>query len=191
MSVCISTPSLHEDLLTPCFYPTGIAKAAQANLSEQRQCFEAMLLEMERDDSRDNFDRKASLDRLAELNPKERQAYGSYLVRSCVCEFSGFLLFKELSRRLASKGRHELSRLFNLMARDEARYAGFFNRPLLADGIAIDLHSFSARRAIIWFPLSWVLYSMVLSEKIGYWHCILIDRHRNANPPGGAAPEAV
>ncbi|MFN7821022.1 MAG: magnesium-protoporphyrin IX monomethyl ester (oxidative) cyclase [Cyanobacteriota bacterium] len=182
MSVSISTPFLYENLLTPRFYTTDIAKAALADLSEQRQCFEAMLQEMERDYNRDHFDRRANLDRLAELTPKERQAYGSYLVRSCVSEFSGFLLFKELSQRLVLKGRNELSRLFNLMARDEARHAGFLNRALLSEGIAIDLPSLSAKRAITWNPLSWVLYSVYLSEKIGYWRYILIDRHLKANP---------
>jgi magnesium-protoporphyrin IX monomethyl ester (oxidative) cyclase len=89
-------------------------------------------------------------------------------VRSCVSEFSGFLLFKELSRRLFQARRQELGRLFQLMARDEARHAGFLNRALVAEGISIDLPSLSSERPVIWFPLSWVLYSVYLSEQIGY-----------------------
>jgi magnesium-protoporphyrin IX monomethyl ester (oxidative) cyclase len=81
-----------------------------------------MLQEMETDYNRDHFDRKAPLDRLRDLDPEQKAAYESYLVRSCVSEFSGFLLFKELSRQLIKAGRAELGRLFSLMARDEARH---------------------------------------------------------------------
>jgi len=109
-------------------------------------------------------------------------------VRSCVSEFSGFLLFKELSRQLKLAKRPELSRLFNLMARDEARHAGFLNRALVAEGIVIDLPSLSGKRPVTWFPLNWVLYSVYLSEKIGYWRYILIDRHLKANPENAFAP---
>ncbi len=183
-----AAPHLREDLLTPRFYTTEIAKAARTDLERQRPAFEAMLAEMEADYNRQHFDRKAPLDRLRDLGPEEKQAYESYLVRSCVSEFSGFLLFKELSRRLMQSGRPELGRLFQLMARDEARHAGFLNRALVAEGITIDLPSLSTKRPVTWFPLSWVLYSVFLSEKIGYWRYILIDRHLKASPDNNFAP---
>ena len=69
MSSSISAPSHYEDLLTPRLYATDLPKAARNNLSEQRQCFEAMLQEMERDDNSDHFDRKANLGRLTQLTP--------------------------------------------------------------------------------------------------------------------------
>ncbi|MFM7265049.1 MAG: magnesium-protoporphyrin IX monomethyl ester (oxidative) cyclase, partial [Cyanobium sp.] len=177
-----AAPHLREDLLTPRFYTTEIAKAARTDLEPQRQAFEAMLREMETDYNRSHFDRQAPLARWRTLDPAQKEAYESYLVRSCVSEFSGFLLFKELSRQLLQAGREELGRLFQLMARDEARHAGFLNRALVAEGIQIDLPSLSTRRPITWFPLSWVLVSVYLSEKIGYWRDILIHRHRQAHP---------
>ena len=183
-----AAPHLREDLLTPRFYTTEIDKAARLSLEHQRPQFEAMLQEMENDYNRDHLDRKAPLGRLKELSAAEKEAYESYLVRSCVSEFSGFLLFKELSRRLQQAGRAELGRLFQLMARDEARHAGFLNRALVAEGIELDLPSLSTKRPITWFPLSWVLYSVYLSEKIGYWRYILIDRHLKANPGHCFAP---
>jgi magnesium-protoporphyrin IX monomethyl ester (oxidative) cyclase len=183
-----AAPHLREDLLTPRFYTTEIGKVARTDIEAQRAVFDAMLGEMEADYNRDHFDRRAPLDRLRALSPEEKAAYESYLVRSCVSEFSGFLLFKELSRRLQQQRRPELSRLFNLMARDEARHAGFLNRALMAEGIEIDLPSLSGKRPITWFPLSWVLYSVYLSEKIGYWRYILIDRHRKAHPENDFAP---
>jgi magnesium-protoporphyrin IX monomethyl ester (oxidative) cyclase len=183
-----AAPHLREDLLTPRFYTTDLAKAAQTNLEAQRPAFEALLEEMGNDYNRDHFDRRASLARLAELNPEQKQAYESYLVRSCVSEFSGFLLFKQLSRQLVQAGRGELGQLFNLMARDEARHAGFLNRALVAEGISLDLASLGGKRPATWFPLSWVLYSVYLSEKIGYWRYILIDRHLKAHPDNSFAP---
>lgn len=188
MSTTQSAPHLREDLLTPRFYTTEIAKAARTDLEPQRALFEAMLNEMEADYNRDHFDRKAPLNRLRHLSVEQKQAYESYLVRSCVSEFSGFLLFKELSRQLQKANRPELSRLFNLMARDEARHAGFLNRALVSEGIEIDLPDLSGKRPVTWFPLSWVLYSVYLSEKIGYWRYILIDRHLKANPENAFAP---
>ena len=187
-SAAPAAPHLREDLLTPRFYTTEIAKAARTDLTLQRPAFEAMLGEMEADYNRDHFDRKVPLNRLRDLNPDQKAAYESYLVRSCVSEFSGFLLFKELSRQLQQAQRPELSRLFNLMARDEARHAGFLNRALVAEGIEIDLPSLSGKRPITWFPLNWVLYSVYLSEKIGYWRYILIDRHLKAHPDNAFAP---
>ena len=181
-------PHLREDLLTPRFYTTEIAKAARTDLEQQRPLFEAMLQEMEADYNRDHFDRKAPLNRLRDLSAEQKEAYESYLVRSCVSEFSGFVLFKELSRQLKQANRPDLSRLFNLMARDEARHAGFLNRALVAEGIEIDLPALSGKRPVTWFPLDWVLYSVFLSEKIGYWRYILIDRHLKANPENAFAP---
>ena len=183
-----AAPHLREDLLTarPC--ETEIAKAAQTDLESQRHAFETMLAEMEADYNREHFDRRVPLARSADLTAEKTQVYESYLVRSCVSEFSGFLLFKELSRRLQQARRPELGRLFNLTARDEARHAGFLNRALVAEGIEIDLPSLSGKRPITWFPLSWVLYSVYLSEKIGYWRYILIDRHLKAHPEHAFAP---
>jgi magnesium-protoporphyrin IX monomethyl ester (oxidative) cyclase len=181
-------PPLREDLLTPRFYTTEIAKAARTDLEPQRDAFEAMLREMETDYNRNHFDRQVPLARFRALDPTQKEAYESYLVRSCVSEFSGFLLFKELSRRLLQEGQGELGRLFQLMARDEARHAGFLNRALVAEGIEIDLPTLSTRRPITWFPLSWVLISVYLSEKIGYWRYILIHRHLQAHPENAFAP---
>ncbi|MFN9628636.1 MAG: magnesium-protoporphyrin IX monomethyl ester (oxidative) cyclase [Cyanobacteriota bacterium] len=187
-SVAPAAPHLREDLLAPRFYTTDVARAARTDLHSQRPAFEAMLVEMEADYNRHHFDRKAPLERLRVLDPDQKAAYESYLVRSCVSEFSGFLLFKELSRQLFQAQRGDLSRLFNLMARDEARHAGFLNRALVAEGIQIDLPSLSGRRAVTWFPLDWVLYSVYLSEKIGYWRYILIDRHLKAHPENVFTP---
>ena len=183
-----TVPHLREDLLTPRFYITEFKKAARTNIENNRPQFEALIKEMEADYNRDHFDRKAPLDRLAKLSPQEIVVYESYLVRSCVSEFSGFLLFKELSRQLKKANRADLSHIFKILARDEARHAGFLNRALVSEGIKIDLPTLANKRPATWFPLSWVLYSVYLSEKIGYWRYILIHRHLQANPENSFAP---
>ena len=64
-------PHLREDLLTPRFYTTEVAKAARTDLAGQRAEFEAMLAEMEADYNREHFDRQAPLDRLRDLSAVE------------------------------------------------------------------------------------------------------------------------
>ena len=181
-------PHLNENLLTPRFYVTEFNKASKTNLEDAREEFEAMFNEMKADYNCTHFDRKASLDRLQELPQKDKEVYESYLVRSVVSEFSGFLLFKEISNRLKKNGNKDLSKLFTFLARDEARHAGFLSRALVAEGIEVDLPHLGGKRAATWFPISWVIYSVYLSEKIGYWRYILMDRHLKANPEEAFAP---
>ncbi len=181
-------PHLDENLLTPRFYTTEFDKASKTDLDIARKDFEAMFKEMESDYNLKHFDRKASLERLQELSPEDKSVYESYLVRSVVSEFSGFLLFKEISNRFKKAGRAELGQFFQFLARDEARHAGFLGRALKAEGINIDLPNLPKKRAATFFPLSWVLYSLYLSEKIGYWRYILINRHLKNNPDKACAP---
>jgi magnesium-protoporphyrin IX monomethyl ester (oxidative) cyclase len=181
-------PHLDENLLTPRFYVTEFKKAAKTELTDAREEFEAMLSEMKADYNCTHFDRKASLDRLQELPQKAKETYESYLVRSVISEFSGFLLFKEISNRLKKEGNRDLGKLFQFLARDEARHAGFLSRALVAEGIEVDLPHLGGKRAATWFPISWVIYSVYLSEKIGYWRYILMDRHLKANPDQAFAP---
>ncbi|KZR68844.1 MULTISPECIES: magnesium-protoporphyrin IX monomethyl ester (oxidative) cyclase [Prochlorococcus] len=181
-------PHLDDNLLTPRFYTTEFDKAAKTDLDIARKDFEAMFKEMEADYNLKHFDRKASLERLSELSPEDKAIYESYLVRSVVSEFSGFLLFKEISNRFKKAGRQELGQFFTFLARDEARHAGFLGRALKAEGINVDLPNLGNKRAATFFPLSWVLYSLYLSEKIGYWRYILINRHLNDNPEKVCAP---
>ncbi len=181
-------PHLDENLLTPRFYTTEFDKASKTDLEIARQDFEAMFKEMEADYNLKHFDRKASLERLNELSKEDKAVYESYLVRSVVSEFSGFLLFKEISNRFKKSGRAELGQFFTFLARDEARHAGFLGRALKSEGINVDLPNLPKKRAATFFPLSWVLYSLYLSEKIGYWRYILINRHLKAHPEKVCAP---
>jgi len=77
-STASSAPHLNEDLLTPRFYTTQIRKAARTDIAPQGEVFAALVQEMENDYNRDHFDRKAPLDRLQALSPREKEAYESY-----------------------------------------------------------------------------------------------------------------
>ena len=110
-------PHLDENLLTPRFYTTEFDKANKTDIDKAKDEFEAMYNEMAADYNRTHFDRKASLDRLQDLTFEQKSVYESYLVRSVVSEFSGFLLFKEISNRFKKAGRKDLGQFFTFLAR--------------------------------------------------------------------------
>lgn len=173
---------VEENVLTPRFYTTDFDKAAHLDLSSQETELKAVLAEMQADYNQRHFiqdqEFKQSWDH---IQGEERQAFIDYLERSCVSEFSGFLLFKELSRKL--KGRNPLlAEIFHLMSRDEARHAGFINKAMANFNISLDLGKMTHQRAYTYFPVEWVLYTVYLSEKIGYWRYILIHQQLRQHP---------
>ncbi|MBD0334766.1 MAG: magnesium-protoporphyrin IX monomethyl ester (oxidative) cyclase [Cyanobacteria bacterium Co-bin13] len=174
--------AIDENLLTPRFYTTDFEKAANLDLSYGEAGLQAMLEEMRADYNRHHFTRDESFEQSWEhIQGEERQAFVDYLERSCVSEFSGFLLFKELSRKL--KGRSPLlAEIFNLMARDEARHAGFLNKAMKDFNLSLDLAKLTKQRTYTFFPVEWIIYAVYLSEKIGYWRYILIYRHLEQHP---------
>jgi magnesium-protoporphyrin IX monomethyl ester (oxidative) cyclase len=173
---------VEESVLTPRFYTTDFDKAATLDLSSQETELLAVLEEMRTDYNQKHFVRDEAFNRSWDhIQGDERKAFIDYLERSCVSEFSGFLLFKELSRKL--KGKNPLlAEIFHLMARDEARHAGFLNKAMADFNISLDLGKLTKQRTYTFFPIEWVLYTVYLSEKIGYWRYILICRHLEQHP---------
>ncbi|MEY3333773.1 MAG: hypothetical protein RLZZ176_2073 [Cyanobacteriota bacterium] len=112
---------------------------------------------------------------------EKRLAFIDFLERSCTSEFSGFLLFKELSRRLKDSN-PLLSEAFGYLARDEARHAGFLNKSMADFNLSLDLSYLTKNRTYTFFPIEWVIYTVYLSEKIGYWRYILVFRHIEKHP---------
>jgi magnesium-protoporphyrin IX monomethyl ester (oxidative) cyclase len=176
------TSKVEETILTPRFYTTDFEKTASLDLSSQEAELQAMLAEMRADYNRDHFVRDREFQQSWDaISGEDRRAFLEYLERSCVSEFSGFLLFKELSRKL--KGRSPiLSEIFHLMARDEARHAGFLNKAMGDFNLSLDLAKLTKTRTYTFFPIEWVLYTVYLSEKIGYWRYIIIYRHLEKHP---------
>lgn len=176
------TKALKENILTPRFYTTDFETAAEMDLSAQETELQAMLAEMRADYNRHHFVRDEAFNESWDhITGEDRQAFINYLERSCVSEFSGFLLFKELSRKLKERS-PLLSEMFNLMARDEARHAGFLNKAMGDFGCTMDLGYLTKNRVYTFFPIEWVIYTVYLSEKIGYWRYIIIYRHLEKHP---------
>ncbi len=143
--------NVQENILTPRFYVTDFEKAAALDLTAQADGLEAMLAEMKADYNRFHFVRDDAFEQSWDhITGEEREAFLDYLERSCVSEFSGFLLFKELSRRLKGKS-PLLAEIFSLMARDEARHAGFLNKSMGDFKLSLDLGKLTKQRTYTLF----------------------------------------
>ena len=92
----------------------------------------------------------------------EKADSASSLVRSCVSEFSGFLVLKQLACQLQRSNQLELSPVFNLRARDEDRHGDRFNGHLRCwPGLHKGLHSHLLNAIFLW--------SMVLTHGLTAW----------------------
>lgn len=173
---------VQETLLTPRFYTTDFDAVAKMDFSAHEAELRAVVEELRADYNRHHFVRdeefKQSWDH---IQGEKRRAFIEFLERSCTSEFSGFLLFKELSRRL-KESNPLLSDAFNFLARDEARHAGFLNKSMADFNLSLDLSYLTKSRTYTFFPPEWIIYTVYLSEKIGYWRYILVFRHMQANP---------
>lgn len=171
-----------ETLLSPRFYTTDFEAIARMDISSQEEELKAMIAEMRTDYNRYHFVRDEEFKQSWEhIDEKTRRAFIDFLERSCTSEFSGFLLFKELSRKLKDRN-PILAEIFHLMARDEARHAGFLNKAMSDFNISLDLGHLTKHRTYTFFKPEWVIYAVYLSEKIGYWRYILMYRHLEKHP---------
>lgn len=156
---------LKETLLTPRFYTTDFKAIAEMDISAQEKELRAMLQEMKNDYNRNHFVRDEEFEQTWDhLDEQTRSAFIDFLERSCTSEFSGFILFKEISRRIKDKN-PLLSEIFSLMARDEARHAGFLNKAMSDFNISLDLGYLTKNRVYTFFKPEWVIYAVYLSEK--------------------------
>ena len=173
---------VQETLLTPRFYTTDFEAMANMDISAQETEFLATLEELRADYNRHHFVRDQEFEKTwDEIDPETRRAFVDFLERSCTSEFSGFLLFKELSRQLKTRN-PILAEAFHLLARDEARHAGFLNKAMADFQLSLDLRYLTQKRSYTFFKPEWIIYAVYLSEKIGYWRYITVYRHIQAHP---------
>lgn len=100
------------------------------NLSINQPEMEAMLAEFRADYNQKHFVRNDGFRAAADaIRGPARKIFIEFLERSCTAEFSGFLLYKELGRRLKATNA-TVAEIFTLMSRDEARHAGFINKAM-------------------------------------------------------------
>lgn len=171
-----------ETLLTPRFYTTDFQEMSQISISKNKEEFESLLEEFRSDYNQQHFIRDTEFDQSWEqLEPSTRSLFIEFLERSCTAEFSGFLLYKELSRRLKDTN-PILAECFLLMSRDEARHAGFLNKAMADFNLSLDLGFLTKSRKYTFFSPKFIFYATYLSEKIGYWRYITIYRHLEKYP---------
>jgi len=171
-----------ETILTPRFYTTDFDAMAKMDLSINQEELEAICEEFRKDYNRHHFVRNSEFEGAADkLDPETRKVFVEFLEQSCTSEFSGFLLYKELSRRIKDKN-PLLAECFAHMARDEARHAGFLNKSMNDFGLQLDLGFLTANKDYTFFKPKFIFYATYLSEKIGYWRYIAIYRHLEKNP---------
>lgn len=181
------TTAIKETLLTPRFYTTDFDEMetlfnTEINKNLNQDEFEALLQEFKTDYNQTHFVRNKEFKEAADkLQGPLRQIFVEFLERSCTAEFSGFLLYKELGRRL-KKTNPVVAEIFSLMSRDEARHAGFLNKGLSDFNFALDLGFLTKARKYTFFKPKFIFYATYLSEKIGYWRYITIYRHLKTNP---------
>jgi magnesium-protoporphyrin IX monomethyl ester (oxidative) cyclase len=158
------------------------------DLSPNEAELEAICEEFRKDYNRHHFVRNEEFEGAADkLDPDTRRVFVEFLEQSCTSEFSGFLLYKELSRRIKEKN-PLLAECFAHMARDEARHAGFLNKSMSDFGLQLDLGFLTASKAYTYFKPEYIFYATYLSEKIGYWRYIAIFRHLEKNPDSKIFP---
>jgi magnesium-protoporphyrin IX monomethyl ester (oxidative) cyclase len=97
---------IQETLLTPRFYTTDFDEMellfnGEINKQLNQAEFDALLQEFKTDYNQTHFVRNPEFKEAADkMQGPLRQIFIEFLERSCTAEFSGFLLYKELGRRL-------------------------------------------------------------------------------------------
>jgi len=171
-----------ETLLTPRFYTTDFKEICELDISSNIEEIQSIVEEFRIDYNRDHFIRdKEFLNTWDYFDTKTRNIFIEFLERSCTAEFSGFLLYKEISRNL-KKYNSLLAEGFSYMSRDEARHAGFLNKAMSDFNVSLDLGFLTKTRKYTFFAPKFIFYATYLSEKIGYWRYITIYRHLEKNP---------
>lgn len=173
---------IKETLLTPRFYTTDFDEIAKMDISSNYHEFVSILEEFKVDYNKQHFVRDEDFEKSWDnLDETSRALFIEFLERSCTAEFSGFLLYKELSRRLVDIN-PVLAECFLLMSRDEARHAGFLNKAMSDFNLSLDLGFLTKNRKYTFFAPKFIFYATYLSEKIGYWRYITIYRHLEKHP---------
>lgn len=177
-----------DSILTPRFYTTDFDRMGEMDISVNETELQAILEEFRADYNRHHFVRDAQFDQSWDhIDGDTRRLFIEFLERSCTAEFSGFLLYKELSRRIKDQS-PVLAECFNLMSRDEARHAGFLNKAMSDFNLQLDLGFLTKSKQYTFFEPEFIFYATYLSEKIGYWRYITIYRHFESHPESQIYP---